>query len=65
MLEDLDIKVDSGTFAHAMAETLQLARRHNLSAYDASYIELALRCNLPLATLDVDLQAAARKSGVK
>ncbi len=65
MLEDLDIDVDSATFAHAMSDTLQLARRYRLSAYDASYLELALRLGIPLATLDVDLQGAAKKAGVK
>ena len=33
--------------------------------YDASYLELALRLGLPLATLDKDLQTVARKAGVK
>jgi predicted nucleic acid-binding protein len=61
MLEDADIEVDPATFTHA----LQLARRYTLSAYDASYLELALRLGLSLATLDVDLQAAAKKAGVK
>jgi predicted nucleic acid-binding protein len=42
-----------------------LARRHKLSAYDASYLELAIRLGVPLATLDVDLQKAAKKAGVK
>lgn len=65
MLEDIDIKVDSATFAHALSDTLQLARRYNLSAYDASYLELALRLGLPLASLDEDLQRAAKKAGVK
>lgn len=65
MLEDVDIEVDSATFTHALSDTLQLARRYTLSAYDASYLELALRLGLPLATLDVDLQAAAKKAGVK
>jgi len=41
------------------------ARRHKLSAYDAAYLELALRTGLPLATLDEQLLKAARKSGVK
>ena len=65
MLEDVDIEVDTATFAHALSDTLQLARRYRLSAYDASYLELALRTGLPLATLDEDLQKAARKAGVK
>lgn len=65
MLEGVDIEVDVATFAHALSATLQLARRYKLSAYDASYLELALRLGKPLATLDEDLQKAARKAGVK
>lgn len=65
MLEGLEIVLDTATFAHALSDTLQLARRYKLSSYDASYLELALRLGLPLATLDKDLQTAARKAGVK
>jgi predicted nucleic acid-binding protein len=65
MLEGVDIEVDSATFAHALSDTLQLARRYKLSSYDASYLELALRSGLPLATLDEDLLKAAKKAGVK
>ena len=65
MLEGVDIEVDTATFSHALSATLQLARRYKLSAYDASYLELALRLGMPLATLDEDLQKAAKKAGVK
>ena len=65
LLEGMDVEVDSATFAHALSDTLQLARQYKLSAYDASYLELALRSGLPLATLDEDLQKAAKKTGVK
>ena len=65
MLDGMDIEVDPATFAHALSDTLQLARRYKLSSYDASYLELALRSGLPLATLDEDLQKAARKAGIK
>lgn len=65
MLEGVDIEVDAATFQHALSDTLQLARRYKLSAYDASYLELALRLGIPLATLDEDLQKAAKKVGVK
>jgi predicted nucleic acid-binding protein len=65
MLDDADIEVDPATFTHALSDTLQLARRYTLSAYDASYLELALRLGISLATLDADLQAAAKKAGVK
>lgn len=65
MLGDIDIEVDTATFVYALSNTLQLARRYRLSAYDASYLELALRLGLPLATLDEELQKAAKKAGVK
>ena len=44
---------------------MQLARRYKISAYDAAYLELALRTGLALATLDEKLLKAARKAGVK
>ena len=65
MLEGVDIEVDTATFAHALSDTLQLARRYKLSAYDASYLELALRWGIPLTTIDGDMQKAAKKAGVK
>jgi predicted nucleic acid-binding protein len=65
MLEGMDIEVDAATFSHALSQTLQLARRYKLSAYDASYLEVSMRLGLPLATLDEDLQKAAKKAGVK
>jgi len=65
MLEGVDIEVDTATSHHALTDTLQLARRYKLSAYDASYLELAMRLGIPLATLDADLQKAAKKAGVK
>jgi predicted nucleic acid-binding protein len=65
MLRDLAIQIDTTSAEHSLAETLQLARRHHLSAYNASYLELALRSSRPLATLDADLRRAADKAGVK
>ena len=64
-IEAAPIVVDGETAARALAETLGLARRYGLSSYDASYLELALRSTLPLATLDRALQAAAKKAGVQ
>ena len=65
MLSSASINSDHATFAAALNDRLQLARRYRLSAYDASSLELALRCALPLATLDADLNKAARKAGVR
>ena len=46
-------------------EMMTLARRHKLTAYDAAYLELALRQHLPLATLDSALMRAAKAEGVE
>lgn len=46
------------------SSVLLLAATHTLSAYDASYLNLASNRSLPLATLDRRLAAAARKEGV-
>ena len=59
-LARLPIHVDPETDRHAWGATLRLAERHLLTLYDAAYLELALRRNLPLATLDEDLHRAAR-----
>lgn len=60
-----DVAVDQDTMANAWAKTLALAESHNLSVYDAAYLELALRRGLPLATLDTALAAAMKKAGGK
>jgi predicted nucleic acid-binding protein len=39
-------------------------RAYELTAYDATYLELAMRLKLPLATLDVQLIAAAKRAAV-
>jgi len=57
------ILCDTETYSRALTDSLELSRRYKLSAYDASYLELALRMRLPLATLDKDLQRAATKAG--
>ncbi|HLY61536.1 MAG TPA: type II toxin-antitoxin system VapC family toxin [Terriglobia bacterium] len=59
------IEVDTAGVDRTFQETLNLARLQNLSAYDAAYLELAIRKGLPLATLDEELRKAARAVGVK
>jgi predicted nucleic acid-binding protein len=44
---------------------LELALAHNLAAYDASYLSLALSRKLPLATGDGKLQQAALRNGIE
>ena len=46
------------------ATVLAFARRHRLTVHDASYLELAQREGIPLATLDRDLRKAASLLGV-
>jgi predicted nucleic acid-binding protein len=57
----LPIEVDADTLARLWTDTLTLADRLRLTLYDACYLELAQRRRLPLATLDKELRAAARK----
>ncbi|MFI5454800.1 MAG: type II toxin-antitoxin system VapC family toxin [Isosphaerales bacterium] len=64
LLSGLPIVVDDETAARAWSETLHLARAYNLSAYDAAYLELAIRRGLPLASLDDKLKATAKSTGV-
>jgi predicted nucleic acid-binding protein len=60
-MERLPIRLD---FDQDGATVLALAREHRLTVYDAAYLELALRADLPLATLDRQLTAAARAARV-
>ena len=57
----LNIVVDGETHVFAWTATLALADRFRLTLYDACYLELAQRRELPLATLDRDLRVAGRK----
>jgi predicted nucleic acid-binding protein len=63
-LISLPIQVDTETERKAWSESFELARKHNLTVYDAAYLELAIRENCPLATLDQPLETAARAVGV-
>lgn len=64
LLQGLPIVVDHVTTERAMDGVLALAREHRLSAYDACYLELALREGLPLATRSDALLEAAKRCGV-
>jgi predicted nucleic acid-binding protein len=64
-LAQLPVQVDGETDNQAWGATLRLAERHQLTLYDAAYLELALRRVLPLATLDKDLRRAASAENVR
>ena len=64
LLLELGLRGGAATSTQALGEIRALARAHGLSAYDAAYLELAIREGLPLATSDDALKRAARKTGV-
>lgn len=64
ILKDLPIIAEESSLDLALGPVLALARMHNITAYDASYLELAMREGLPLASLDDRLRTAALAAGV-
>jgi predicted nucleic acid-binding protein len=65
LLSSLPIRVDDYAVHQAISELLNLARLHNLTAYDAAYLELAIREGGDMATLDDRLRQAAVNAGVR
>jgi predicted nucleic acid-binding protein len=65
LLTELAIEVDGQTTSRAFHDILTLARRHKLTAYDAAYLELAVRHQIPLASLDQELCQVAVSLGVE
>ncbi|HBH30260.1 MAG: type II toxin-antitoxin system VapC family toxin [Desulfofustis sp. PB-SRB1] len=64
LLNQLPIIVEQESPERMTREIFALARTHNVSSYDASYLDLAMRKGLPIATLDKNLSDAARRSNV-
>jgi len=64
LLGGLTIFEHSQTVADTVSHVLPLARAHHLSAYDAAYLDVAIRQAAPLATLDSGLRKAGRSAGV-
>lgn len=64
LLQNLNIKVDNQTHDKAFHDTLMLGYAKGLTTYDASYLELAMRLGLPLATKDNQLAKVARGLGL-
>lgn len=64
-LRELPITLDRATAEQAWEATRGLAERFRLTLYDATYLELAQRRRLPLASLDGDLRSAATALGVE
>jgi len=64
LVESLRIEIDIETPWRAWSETRELSRREGLSAYDAAYLELAIRRQATLASFDKALLKAARANKV-
>jgi predicted nucleic acid-binding protein len=65
LLESLSLVQDMQLAGNHISNVLPLAREYRLSAYDAAYLELAIRYDAPLATQDRKLRQAAEQAGVK
>ena len=64
-LASLNFTVDEEAAKAAFCKTSELAEEHGLTIYDATYLEVALRRKLCLASRDTVLISAAKKCGVK
>ncbi len=58
-INNLDFIVDYEGIDFILNDVRYLAKKHSLTGYDAAYLELAIRKQIPLATLDMDLRKAA------
>lgn len=65
LVAHLPIDIEQNHQAVRMGELLAIGRANQLSSYDTSYLELAMRLGLPIATLDQNLRRAAEKVAVK
>ena len=64
-LTALQLTVDEEGTRNAFGKTSELAEKYGLTIYDATYLELALRRSLPLASRDEALRTAAKQCGLK
>lgn len=61
----MPIRVDADAERLAWSDAFVLGERHHLTLCDSSYLELAVRRRLPLASLDRQLRAAAESAGIQ
>jgi predicted nucleic acid-binding protein len=61
----LPLTVDAEADRQVWSGALQLAQRNGLTVYDAAYLEIASRRNIPLATLDRELRSAAAREDIQ
>jgi len=65
LLASLPVEIAPVELATAVFGVLETARSHDLTAYDAAYLDLAATRGLPLATADARLRAACARAGVE
>ena len=65
LLAALPIEIDTSFNKLFNNQISEIARKYDLSAYDASYLELALRYKAPLASYDKKLRSSAKDAGIK
>ena len=65
ILSSMNFTVDDEAARMALNKTSELAEKYGLTVYDATYLEVALRRNLPLASRDSALMGAAKRCGVR
>jgi predicted nucleic acid-binding protein len=65
ILEDFDVEIVGEPERRQLSAIADLARPHQLTAYDAAYLEVAMNMGLKLCTLDSNLRQAARAVGVE
>ena len=61
LVSSLPLSVEQETPDRMLKEIISLAREQGISTYDASYLDLAMRMDLPMSTLDASMQKAARR----
>lgn len=65
IIRRLPIQTDD-TPRHRLSDSIvDLGRRHRLTAYDAAYVEFAVRKGIPLATFDVAIRSCAPELGIQ
>lgn len=63
-LQTLSIEIEDSSHQYVWNAVIPLAQKYKLTVYDATYLEMALRRDLPLGTLDKDLRKAAEKLSI-
>jgi predicted nucleic acid-binding protein len=64
LLQRPAIAIDAEGSERGFRDLLDLARSERLTVYDATYLELALRLGVPLASKDIKLRKAAARLGL-